>query len=80
MSLTNNEKQKAYRKRMREDGYKLMQIWVPKESENKTVKIERKMFMKRVELLTIGWSKTKLSRLFKDVLNYISEKISKGDV
>jgi len=77
MTLKNKENQAAYKKRMYEAGYKQMQVWVPRDSEGKGVKLERKLFLKRIEALTAGWSKSKLKRLFKDVLNYITEKISK---
>ena len=80
MNLTNKEKQAAYKKRMEEAGYKRIQLWVPKESEGKAIKMERKYFVKRLEEITVGWSKSKLSRLFRGVLNYISDKINKGDI
>ena len=65
---------------MYEAGYKQMQIWVPRESESKTAKMERKMFLRRLESLTPGWSRAKLSRLFKDVLRYVTEKIKEEDL
>ena len=80
MPMTNKELQSAYKKRMSEAGYKQMQIWVPRESEGEAVKLERKMFAKRIELLTAGWSKTKISRLLKDVLHYAMDKIKKEDI
>ena len=80
MAKTRKERQKEYRDRLYDAGYKQMLIWVPRESEGKAVKLERKMFIKRIESLTAGWSKTKLSRFFKDVLSYISEKIKQEDV
>ena len=80
MPLTNKEYQAAYKRRMYEAGYKQMQIWVPKKTEGKAVKIERKIFMKRLESLTAGWSNAKLNKLLKNVLNYISDKIKKEDI
>ena len=79
MALTNKEKSDAYRKRMYADGYRQMQIWVPRESEGKTAKLERKMFMKRLEALTAGWSKAKLSRFFSDVLKIVKTKIKEDE-
>jgi hypothetical protein len=80
MAKTHNERQKAYRDKMYESGYKQVQIWVPRESEGKKVKIERRMFAKQIDSLTVGWGKTRLSRLFKDVLNYVAEKIKQGGI
>ena len=80
MAKSDKERQALRRDRMRQAGYKQVLIWVPKNSEGKSIKLERNMFLKRIEELTVGWSKTKLSRLFKDVLNYISEKISKEEI
>jgi len=80
MALKNKELQANYRKRMYESGYKQMQVWVPRDSEGKSVKLERKLFIKRIESLTVGWSKSKLNRLFREVLNYISEKINKEEI
>ena len=80
MSMTNKEYQAAYKQRMYEAGYKQVQVWVPKGSEGKAVKLERKMFMKQIEALTAGWSKSKLSRLLKDVLKYITERIKQEDI
>ena len=78
--MANRENQAAYKKRMYEAGYRQVQVWVPKESEGKTVKLERRRFVKKIELLTIGWSKTKLHRLFNDVIKYITEKIVQEDI
>ena len=79
MPLSNKGRQAAYKKRMNEAGYKQMQVWVPIKSESKTVKMERKIFIKRVESLTVGWTKARLNRLFKDVIKYISVKIKKEE-
>jgi len=79
MAMSNSEKQAAYKKNMQEAGYKRIQIWVPKDSEGKAEKLERDKFIKKIDLLTAGWSKTKLNRLFKDVLKYISEKTRQED-
>ena len=75
MAMTDVEKQKARRDRMYTAGYKLMSIWVPRESEGKTAKLERKIFLRRLEALTAGWSKTRLNKFFRDVLRIVKEKI-----
>ena len=75
MNKSEAERQRAYRERMYSAGYKQMSIWVPRESEGKTEKIERKVFLRRIEALTAGWPKSKLNKFFRDVLKIINEKI-----
>ena len=75
MAKTGTERQEDYRNRMYEAGYKQMRIWVPRESEGKTEKLERKMFMTRLEALTAGWSKNKISKLLSELLKIVKEKI-----
>ena len=79
MAMTGKEKDEAYRTRMYAAGYKQMRIWVPRESESKTIKLERKMFMVRLEALTAGWSRTKLSKLFFEILKLVKEKIKEDE-
>jgi len=75
MGMTNNEKAQAYRSRMYEAGFKQMRIWVPRESEGKAAKVDRKVFMAQIEALTAGWSERKLSDFFSETLTFIREKI-----
>ena len=75
MAMTSKEKNEAYRNRLYEAGYKQMRIWVPRESEGKTAKMERAMFIRRIEALTAGWSDKKLSKFFSAVLKIVKEKI-----
>jgi hypothetical protein len=75
MAMTNNEKSEAYRNRMYEAGYKQMRIWIPRDSEKEPIKTDRKMFLRRLEGLTAGWSKNKLSRFLSEVLVIVNNKI-----
>ena len=79
MAMTSKEKSAAYNARMYAAGYKQMRVWVPRESEGKTVKLERKMFLSRLEALTAGWSKTRLNRFFRDALKIMTEKIKEEE-
>ena len=80
MAMTSKEKNEAWRTRMYEAGYKQVRIWVPRESEGKTARMERKMFMVRLQALTVGWSKTKLSKLFSSVLKIIKDKTKEEEL
>jgi len=75
MGMTNKEKNQAYRARMYAAGFKQMRIWVPRESEGKSAKADRKMFMAQIEALTAGWNERKLSGLFSQTLMFINAKI-----
>ena len=79
MPMTSKEKNAAYRSRMYAAGYKQMRIWVPRESEGKPAKLERKMFMAHLEALTAGWSTAKLSKLFSGILKTVKEKIKEDE-
>jgi len=74
MAMSSKEKDQAYRSRMYEAGFKQMRIWVPRESEGKTVKADRKMFMAQIEALTAGWNERKLASLFSEILMFIKTK------
>ena len=76
--MTNREIQEAYKSRMYAAGYKQIQVWVPRNSEGKSVKMERRAFVAKLDELTTGWSKAKLSRFFADVLKIITKKIKEG--
>ena len=80
MARSDKERQALRREKMRLAGYKQVLVWVPKESEGKAIKQDRKLFLKHIESLTIGWSKTKLNRLFRDVIKFITEKIKREDI
>ena len=46
-------------------GLKQKTIWIPRKSETVPVKMLKKVFMGRLEELTAGWSRVKLTRLFE---------------
>ena len=75
MAKTNREKASDYRERMYDMGYKQMRIWVPRNSEKEPAKTERKIFLRRLEALTAGWSKYKLSELFSEILIIVQKRI-----
>jgi hypothetical protein len=79
MAMTAKEKDDAFRQRRYEAGFKQMRIWVPRESEINTEKLERKEFLLRLEALTAGWSKAKLSKLFSQILKDVNKKIKEEE-
>jgi hypothetical protein len=74
MGMTNRETQEAYRERMYAAGYKQIRLWVPRDSEGKDVKTDRRAFIARLDELTAGWSRTRLARLFNELLAVIKTK------
>jgi hypothetical protein len=78
MAMTRKERQDAYRERMYAAGYKQMRIWVLRGSESSAEKVERRVFLRRLEALTAGWSKAKLTRFLSGVLKTVKERIKEG--
>ncbi|MDR2661843.1 MAG: hypothetical protein LBC31_02465 [Treponema sp.] len=72
--MTNTEKQEAYRNRKYAEGYKQVRLWVPRDSEGKDVKEVRRVFIARLDELTAGWSKTRISKLCKELLALIKTR------
>jgi hypothetical protein len=64
MAMTNTEKQAAYRERMYAAGFKQTRVWVPRETKEKATKMGRQAFLKKLDQLTSGWTKNRLSNLF----------------
>jgi hypothetical protein len=79
MALTNKEKSRAFRARMYEAGYKQVQVWVIKEPEKKKGKITRDNFIRKLDELTPGWSKARLSDLFIELIKIIERKRKKEE-
>ena len=61
MPLTTVEKQRRYRERMYEAGYKPSTQWIKRE-EQKRVKIGIEAFAKKMEKLTADWDAVRLSK------------------
>jgi hypothetical protein len=74
MALTNREKQRAYKARMYKAGYKQMVIWVQREPEGKPPAMDRACFIRKLDELTIGWTKKRLSNLYAELVRIIQGK------
>jgi hypothetical protein len=68
--MTNNERQKAFKDRMYEAGYKQKIVWVLRDPDEGT-RISRETFLKRFGKLTAGWSGKSLSGLFRLILSML---------
>ena len=75
MKKTTSERQSQYRDRMYSAGYKQKRVWVPRDSEGKAVSMERRLFIARLDELTAGWSKSKISKFLSSILKIMKEKI-----
>ena len=75
MAMTNAERQVAFKEKMYAAGYKQKIVWVPRETEGRKVSFERKTFLLRLEAITVGLSKTKLNKLFGEVLKIVKTKV-----
>ena len=72
MSLSNAEKQRRYKQRMYEAGFKQFQVWI-KRDEPKEVKTDLEAFVRKMKKLTTGWSEEELPTLLHLLL-----KITEG--
>ncbi|MDR1390719.1 MAG: antitoxin MazE family protein [Treponema sp.] len=72
--MDGRERQAAYRDRMYAAGYKQIRLWVPRNAEEKPVKMERLAFIKLLDELTLGWNKTKLRRFLADLAKILITK------
>ena len=73
MAMTNSERQEKFRKQMYDAGFKNLQIWVPKKSESRSIKLERKVFAGKLEEITAGWPRVRLTRLFNDLIQVVKK-------
>ena len=74
MALSNKDYQRKFKDKMYAAGYKQMIVWVPRDSGKENKKIEQKIFIRRLTALTVGMSKTKLTRLYRDILVMVKDK------
>lgn len=56
-------------------GFKQMLVWVPRDSESASEKLERDKFLGKLEFITAGWNKAKLSKFFSRVLKIVEREI-----
>jgi hypothetical protein len=62
--LSNAEKQRRFKEKMYEAGFKQSVIWVNRKEAKYAVKMRQSEFMKRLKNLTSGWSNGDLSELY----------------
>ena len=61
--LSNKEKQRKFKEKMYEAGFKQIIIWI-KRKEVKHVKMKNREFMKRLEKYISGWDDGDISELY----------------
>jgi hypothetical protein len=78
MARTNAEIQAAFKARMYAAGYKQKQVWVLRDDPGPESRgaMDRNGFIRKVDELTAGWGKAKLSKLFRKLVETI--KAEKG--
>jgi len=64
MALTNKEKQRRFRDRMYAAGFMQKQVWVRRGTGKRSVKMDTRSFVARMEKLTANWSDDNLAQLF----------------
>jgi hypothetical protein len=71
--LSNAEKQRRFKEKMYEAGFKQTVVWV-KRKEVKAVQMKQSGFMKRLEKITAGWNGGDLSELYNLFIKMASAK------
>jgi hypothetical protein len=72
--LSNAERQRAFKQRMLEKGYRRKQVWVLGEDVKKNVKMSKEAFLRKLDELTAGFSDTKLSKIYRDIIALVKSK------
>jgi len=72
--LSNAEKQRKFKEKMYEAGFKQIVIWVKRKEARYVVKMKHSVFMKRLEKLTSGWNDGDLSGLYNLFIKIASAK------
>jgi G:T-mismatch repair DNA endonuclease (very short patch repair protein) len=71
--MTNTERQREFKERMYEAGYKQKIVWVLRNPEEEK-KLNRSAFLKRFDKLTSGWSAGSLSELCNNILSMVTAR------
>jgi hypothetical protein len=74
--LTNAERQRAFKAKMYEAGFKQVQVWVQRNQEqnNRPVKMDRNTFIRKLDELTAGMTKTGRSKLYSELIKFALAK------
>jgi G:T-mismatch repair DNA endonuclease (very short patch repair protein) len=72
--LSNAEKQRRFKERMYEAGFKQIVIWVKRKEAKNVVKMKQSGFMKRLEKVISGWHDSDVSELYNLFIKIASAK------
>jgi hypothetical protein len=71
----NAEKQRHYKEKMYAEGYKQTQVWVLRDGNiEKTLKGGANAFLRRLDMLTANWSKSKVTQLFEEIIETVTKR------
>jgi hypothetical protein len=78
-SANSAQRQREFRQRMYDQGYKQKIIWVKRDELKSTGSgvMDSRLFNSRLDELTTDYSKTKLSRLYHAILSFVKEGAAK---
>lgn len=74
MGKTNVERQREFKARMYAAGYKQVQVWTPRESEEEASRMDKNKFLKRLDELTAGLSKRRQEGLYAELIKYLETR------
>jgi hypothetical protein len=74
MPLTSREKQRRFKEKMYEAGFKQKFLWIKRKEGRQPVKMTQAEFLRNLNKITAGWDKGRLTRLY-----CLFIEIAKGD-
>ena len=80
MISKNVKRQRQFKARMYERGYRQVQTWVLKDSSYEMQELSRSTFIKKLDELTLGWENEKLSDLFCELLKVVNREKLKAEI
>jgi hypothetical protein len=72
--MTEIERQRNFRKKMYEAGFKQFFVWVKRKEAKYIKNLKRDIFMKRLDRITSGWNDKELSELYNLIIKIASAK------
>ena len=74
MAYSNTERQRNFKTRMHEAGFKRIEVWIKRKLETRKGKIDFKAFIKKMKNLTSGWNEKDLSQLLNQLIKITEAK------
>ncbi|MDR1909469.1 MAG: hypothetical protein LBQ35_06105 [Spirochaetaceae bacterium] len=74
MATSSAERQRAFKQRMYDAGYKQTIVWALREPEKKGPRMDKGAFLRKLERLTGQYTAEEQGRLYGELIRYIETK------